>query len=265
MLSRDDLHHLSAVRRLRPGETVVVADGRGRWRRCVVAAGAGGGTGGSAGSAGAAGGQAESGSAGSGGRRRKGQLAELVLVPDGPVVADPAPAPPITVGFSPAKGERTEWAVAKLTELGVDRMILLDCERTVVRPGDAWFRGRLDRLRRVAREAAAQSRRADLPELSPPASLASVLAALPPGSVALAEPGGGPPSLETPVVLVGPEGGWSPAERSLADEHGVATVSLSPGVLRVETAAVAAGTLLSSLRAGIVAQATRTGQARSVG
>ena len=49
------------------------------------------------------------------------------------------------------------------------------------------------------------------------------------------------PSLEYPVVLVGPEGGWSPEERTLADELGVPTLELGPYVLRTDTAAIAAG------------------------
>lgn len=73
-------------------------------------------------------------------------------------------------------------------------------------------------------------------------------AALP--GAALAEPGGSPISLAAPTVLVGPEGGWSDRERTEAAGR---TVSLGAGVLRAETAAVAAGVLLTALRAGIVA------------
>ena len=67
--------------------------------------------------------------------------------------------------------------------------------------------------------------------------------------MALADPGGRPPSLDYPTVLVGPEGGWSPAERGF----GLPTVALGPTVLRTETAAVTAGALLAALRAGLVA------------
>ena len=64
------------------------------------------------------------------------------------------------------------------------------------------------------------------------------------GALALAEPGGSAVSLEAPVILVGPEGGFSPRELALVENK----VSLGDGVLRVETAAVAAGVLLSALR-----------------
>ena len=73
------------------------------------------------------------------------------------------------------------------------------------------------------------------------------LMAAEPGAV-VAHPGGGPPSLEHPVVLIGPEGGWDQAERT-----GPVLVGLGPSVLRTETAAVVAGTLLCALRAGVVA------------
>jgi hypothetical protein len=66
--------------------------------------------------------------------------------------------------------------------------------------------------------------------------------------VALAQLGGQPPNLTHPAVLVGPEGGWAPEELSV----GLPTVGLGPTVLRVETAAVAAGVLLCGLRAGVV-------------
>jgi len=63
-------------------------------------------------------------------------------------------------------------------------------------------------------------------------------------AVALAEPGGGLLTLEHPTVLVGPEGGWSERELAEAPFH----VELSDAVLRVETAAVAAGVMLARLR-----------------
>src|SRR5205823_4687208 len=102
------------------------------------------------------------------------------------------------------------------------------------------------RLRRVAREAAMQSRRAWLPELSAVEPFA--LAVARPGAV-LAERGGSGPALGTGVtVLVGPEGGWEDEERAID----LPTVALGTEVLRAETAAVAAGTLFCALRAGIV-------------
>jgi 16S rRNA (uracil1498-N3)-methyltransferase len=206
----DDEHHVARVLRLRAGETVSVSDGRGGWRVCTwTADGA------------------------------------VRLEPAGEVQRDPAPEPAVTVAFAPVKGDRPEWVVQKLAEVGVDGIVALAAERSVVRwEGDRADRN-VERLRRVAREAAMQSRRTWLPEVSGVVPLAAMAGR---AGAALAEPGGEPPSLDRPVVLVGPEGGWSPAE--LAVE--VPRVGLGPTVLRAETAAVAAGVLLCGLRNGLV-------------
>jgi 16S rRNA (uracil1498-N3)-methyltransferase len=103
----------------------------------------------------------------------------------------------------------------------------------------------LSRLRRVAREAAMQSRRVWLPEVAGVTGVAELAAT---SGVALAHPGGGPPALDRPVLLVGPEGGWDDAELAAAP----ALVGLGPSVLRTETAAVVAGALLCALRSGTV-------------
>ena len=135
----------------------------------------------------------------------------------------------------------------KLTEVGVDRIVVLHADRSVVRwEGERVVR-HLERLRRVAREAAMQSRRCWLPQLSGPLDVAHAAAS---GGAARCERGGQPPTLQCPVLLVGPEGGWSDTERAAV----VHNVALGPHVLRVETAALCAGTLLTALRSGLVAQ-----------
>jgi 16S rRNA (uracil1498-N3)-methyltransferase len=168
-----------------------------------------------------------------------------VLEPVGEVVLEDRPDPPVTVGFAVPKGDRPEWATQKLVELGVDRIVLLHAARSVVRwTGERSVRHR-QRLRRVAREAAMQARRTWLPQVEGPIELDEVLGW---EGVALAGPGGAPPSLERPVVLVGPEGGWTPEEWGRRP----AAVGLGPQMLRVETAAMAAATLLLGLRARLV-------------
>ena len=167
------------------------------------------------------------------------------LEPLGPVERVARPAPAVAVGFAVVKGQRPEWAVQKLTEIGVDRIVPLVTARSVVRwpPGEAG--GQLARLRRVAREAAVQSRRVWLPEVTGVTSVADLAGE---SGVAFAHPGGGPPALERPLVLVGPEGGWDDDELAAAPVQ----IGLGPSVLRTETAAVVAGTLLCALRAGVV-------------
>ena len=212
-LDEADSRHLSRSLRLRPGEAVTASDGAGGWRLCRFAPGP-------------------------------------ALEPDGPVQRDQAPLPEVTVGFALAKGERPEWATQKLTEVGVDHIRPLVTSRTVVRWDDERTARNHARLTRVAREAAMQARRTRLPEVAPLVSFTRAAEEVGRRSaVALAHPGGGPPGLTRPAVLVGPEGGWGPEELA----SGLPTVALGPGVLRVETAAVAAGVLLCALRAGIVA------------
>jgi 16S rRNA (uracil1498-N3)-methyltransferase len=207
-LAADDRHHLERVLRVRRGDPVTVCDGAGRWREGTLG------------------------------------LAGVIEAAE-EVLAIPRPEPPVTVAFALTKGERPELAVQKLTELGVDRIVPFTAARSVVR----WDRGRngshIDRLRRVAREASMQCRRAWLPEVSDLASFDEA-AALP--GAALADMGGAPPSLEHATVLVGPEGGWSDEERA----RGLPAVGLGPHVLRAETAAIAAATLVGALRAHLV-------------
>ncbi|MGH9068321.1 MAG: RsmE family RNA methyltransferase, partial [Acidimicrobiales bacterium] len=163
------------------------------------------------------------------------------LEADGPVVAEARPSPLVGVGFAPVKGERPEWVVQRLTEVGVDRILLLVAARSVVRWQADRVARHMERLRRVAREAAMQSRRLWLPEVLAPAPVGEVAAAL-------AHPGGDAPGLDRPVVLVGPEGGWDEAELA----GGRPLVGLGPTVLRAETAALAAGLALCGLRSGWV-------------
>jgi 16S rRNA (uracil1498-N3)-methyltransferase len=205
-LADDDRHHLRKALRLRPGDALVVSDGAGAWRPV-----------------------------------RFGDELE----PDGEVSVEPRPTPALTVGLTPTKGDRPEWAVQKLTELAVDRIVILATERSVVRWEGDKAEHHVARLRRIVREAAMQSRRVWLPELVGVDALSDH-----PG-VPLADPGGRPLTGEDTVLLCGPEGGWSDAERAEDREK----VALGPGILRAETAAVTAGALLAALRHGVVRSA----------
>ncbi len=173
--------------------------------------------------------------------------------PDGEVVRLDAPRPRLTVAFALVKGSRPELVVQKLTELGIDVIRPFAAERSVVRWGGGRAEVHHQRLVRVAREACSQSRRCFLPEVAEPVPFAAVAAL--PGAVRTDR--GAPPPAGTTTVLVGPEGGWSDAERAALP----AAVGLGPHVLRAETAAIAAGTLLAALRHGLVdpAQATQSG------
>lgn len=212
VLSDDDHHHLARVRRLRAGDELVVGDGRGRWRAA--------------------------------------RFAGLEPEPVGEVCrAEPAD-PPIAVGFALVKGAKPELVVQKLVEVGVDAIHPFVAARSVVRWDEHKARAAHTRWRRVVVEAAMQSRRAWLPAIAAVAPFASV-AAMPGACLADRADGddGTGPTLELPLVLTGPEGGWDAAERAA----GLPVVSLGPGVLRAETAAIVAGALLAALRAELVA------------
>jgi 16S rRNA (uracil1498-N3)-methyltransferase len=221
VLAEEDEHHLARVLRLRAGEEVVVSDGVGGWARAVWRGGA----------------ELEPlrGADGVGG--------------DGSVQFEDRMRPELTVVFAPVKGERPEWVVQKLTELGIDRIVPLRSERSVVRWTGERGRATVARLRRVAREAAAQCRRVWLPEVAETVGFAEVAGLGAPGEVGLAQLSGGRPTLAQRVVAVGPEGGWSTGELA----SGLPTVGFGLSVLRAETAAVTAGALLVSLRTGTVA------------
>jgi 16S rRNA (uracil1498-N3)-methyltransferase len=163
--------------------------------------------------------------------------------PTGPSQVEAPPVPAVTVAFALTKGDRPEWVVQKLTEIGVDRIVPFRAARSVVRWDEAKVAAHADRWRRVARQAAMQSRRARLPEVAGVASFGDVVAGAG-RTAALAAVGGGPASLDRPTLVVGPEGGWDDAELTC----GLPTVGLGPTVLRAETAAMAAAVVLCGLR-----------------
>jgi len=109
----EDRHHLVRVLRLTPGELVIASDGAGSFTLCRFT--------------------------GSG----------AFLEPTGPPMGQTRLAPPITIGFAPVKGDRPEWVAQKLTELGVDRIVPLVADRSVVRWSGPRAERALERLRRA--------------------------------------------------------------------------------------------------------------------
>lgn len=200
-LSDDDRRHLERSLRLRVGAGLTVADGDGAWRLA-----------------------------------RFGPVVE----PEGPIRYGPERATELVVGFAPVKGDRSELVIQKLTELGIDVIVPLETERSVVRWDDERAERNRARHRRIAREAAMQSRNPRLPRLEHPHRLDRFLQAWP--EAVLADPDGddGPEALvERAAVAIGPEGGFAPSEL-----EGRQTVRLPGRILRTETAAITAGVLL---------------------
>jgi len=220
VLSGAEGRHAAAVRRLRPGERADVGDGAGLVAECVVAA-------------------------------HSGPGLELAVRARRTV---PRPDPMITVVQAIPKGDRGELAVEEMTEVGVDRIIPWAAARCV----PVWRAERgarsLDRWRVTAREAAKQSRRAWIPEVTDPASAAGVTQVITKAACAIVlEPGAtqslgqlGPPESGDVVVIVGPEGGITDAENAAFRAAGATPRGLGPTVLRTSTAGtVAAAVLLS--------------------
>ena len=209
-LRDEDRHHLTRSLRLRPGDTFTASDGAGSWRACRL---------------------------GSGPEGEVEPVSEMVFVE--------ANQPRLTIGFALIKGGRPELVVQKLTELGVDAIVPFTAEHSVVRWDADRATRHIERLRRVAREAAMQSRQVRIPEIGEPTDFAAL--AIRPGAIR-ADITGNPPSLDHSTVLIGPEGGWSESERRQLN-----AIRISSSVLRSETAAITTAALLTALRDGLTA------------
>ena len=219
-LSGPEGHHAAAVRRLRVGERADVSDGAGALAECVVA---------------------------SVGKDTVGLTVQSVA-------EVPRPQPLITVVQALPKGDRGELAVEIMTEVGIDAIVAWQAERSVARWQGERGKRALGKWRATAREAAKQSRRAWIPSVDGPSGLNDVLAvasraacavvleasaAIPLSRLAL-------PSEGSVVLVVGPEGGISPAERKALGAAGALEARLGPTVLRTSTAGAAAAAVLLS-------------------
>jgi 16S rRNA (uracil1498-N3)-methyltransferase len=226
-LPADQAHHARGVLRLEAGADVVAFDGAGAWAAAKIA--------------------------------HVGKHAvSLKLV--GAVTLDPPAAPALTVATAVPKGERAEWLIEQASQLNVTAVQWLACDRGVVKPREGG--GKMDKWRRLAIESAKQCGRNHVLEVHEPAGLAETLA----GAPHEATPGGGRVLWLDPgprgvgvaqalgdwrghvVALIGPEGGWSPAERHVlegaAGAGRLTRVRLTETVLRIETACAAVAAIV---------------------
>lgn len=209
-LPDDHHHHLGRVLRLRSGDCITATDGRGSWRSAAL------GTGWPI-------------------RAELEWTSEISLAPRRNKL--------VSVGFALTKGDKPETVVQKLAELGIDRIVLFAAEHSVVRWEPEKASRNIARLQTIAAEALQQSRQAWLSEVSGLVTLSDLSSRGVDefGPASRADRGGAPLlGAETRFVLIGPEGGWSPAERDRFPEP----VGIAPAVLRAETAAIVAGALL---------------------
>jgi 16S rRNA (uracil1498-N3)-methyltransferase len=216
IIDGDEGFHAATVRRIRPGEALVLSDGVGTLAECVVE------------------------------NADKRSLTARVTARQ----TAPRLGPMVTVVQAIPKAERSELAVELATEAGADEFIAWQAERCVARwDGDRATKG-LRRWRAVARSAARQSRRAWIPEVTGPLITGELCDYLRtrPGAVALVlHESAERPLAEVPmaqaesvIVVIGPEGGITDAEVAALTAVGAVPVRLGPTVLRTSTAAAVA-------------------------
>jgi 16S rRNA (uracil1498-N3)-methyltransferase len=166
----------------------------------------------------------------------------------------PPPRPRLIIAQALPKGDRGELAVELMTEVGIDAVVPWAAERSITRwQGDRGDRA-LAKWRATAREAAKQSRRAWLPEVSALVTTASLAKQVSAAASALVLEADAPAKLHELslpddgdiVLVVGPEGGISPAERAALLDVGAIEARLGPTVLRTSTAGAAAAAILLS-------------------
>jgi 16S rRNA (uracil1498-N3)-methyltransferase len=212
--------HAATVRRLAPGERVDLTDGAGLVADCVVIA------------------------------ARPGALELSVQARR----REPRPDPLLVVAQALPKGEHGPLAVDLMTEGGVDVIVPWAAQRSVTRwQGERGDRA-LARWRAVAREAAKQARRAWLPEVTGLVTTAGLVRRVQSASLAVLLDPAGPvlvSDLELPdsgdiVLIVGPEGGVSPAEAAALTAAGAAGARLGPAVLRTSSVGLVAASIVAS-------------------
>lgn len=171
---------------------------------------------------------------------------------------EPVPAhSTVTIAQALLKGDRMDWAIQKATELGAAAIVPLLTARTIVRPRPARVSTQQERWQRIAREAAQQAERREVPPIHPPIDATEFFRSHPPADLHLIlgerDPGQSLATMALPdradshvILVVGPEGGWTREELASARECGFVPVTLGPRILRAETAALAALSVLQS-------------------
>jgi 16S rRNA (uracil1498-N3)-methyltransferase len=214
-IAGSEAHHLLHVLRLRPGDRVVVFDGRGAEFQAELT------------------------------RCGNDAASARLLAP----TASRESALDLTVAVAVPKMQSMSRIVQKLTELGVHRIVPLITERTTGTVAGA--ARQLPRWRRIAAEACKQSGRSFVPKVKDPMTFDELLESELPSGRLLLTVGGGSLHEAKPttacLAAVGPEGGWSEVEIAAAIAKGFRAVGLGPRTLRTETAALAAAAILEWL------------------
>jgi 16S rRNA (uracil1498-N3)-methyltransferase len=160
------------------------------------------------------------------------------------------PSTGLTIASAVPKGDRADWMIEKLSELGVDRFIPLATERSVVLPAG---RNKIERWVRIAVESAKQSRRSGVMKIDELTPLAQAMASVDVGrylstqsdTVSIYQAIESAKTATSLTMFIGPEGGWSDGEIASFSAAKFHAVGLTRTVLRVETAAIAAAAVMA--------------------
>lgn len=157
----------------------------------------------------------------------------------------------ITLIYALPKGDKLDLVVQKATELGVDRIVLFQSIRSVVRWNSNDVARKIARLEKIAKQASEQSRRLSIPPISYYDKIDNALEINDGIKLIASESHAGKPPLnvkfapyEEVTIIIGPEGGFENCEIDKAKRNGYIEVSLGPTILRTETAAIAALAML---------------------
>ena len=211
--------HAATVRRVKVGEAVDLADGRGTRVRCTVLS--------------------------------LGQDTVRLRVRER--IVEPEPSPRLVLVQALAKGDRGELAVELATEVGIDEVLPWSAERCVVKWDGARGEKALARWRSTAREAGKQSRRARSPLVAHWVSTDELLERVGRTSTLVLHEQASEPLASVPLpssgevlLVVGPEGGVTDREIAALEGAGAVTVRLGSSVLRTSTAGAAAAAVVSA-------------------
>lgn len=212
-IAGDEARHAVKVKRVEPGDSVRITDGRGKVVTAVV-------------------------------ESVRPAFAARVQTRE----IEPPVNPRVEVYTATPKGPRLEDMIEMLSQAGVSRWSPLETTLGVVEPGA----NKLERCERVARESAKQCGRAWLMEIGEPTSIGAALSPEKECAVLVADADGEevPREIGKARVLVGPEGGFTPAELDQCRRAGAVLVRTGPHIMRIETAAVAAAVLCLGRRGG---------------
>ena len=215
VLTGTDGHHIAKSLRMRPGESLILCDSIGMDYHCEI-------------------------------ERVEGDTVTVKVLHFCQSVSEPTVHVTLYQAFP--KADKMDSVVQKAVELGVTRIVPMLSERCVSRPDEKAVKKKIDRWQKISEEAAKQSGRGVIPQVSMPLSFRSAIQeAIETGKALFFYEGGGEhisslvdSEIRELSLFIGPEGGFASSEVQFAKEQGVSVATLGPRILRTETAPIAA-------------------------